>query len=383
MDLNKYSELREKVYSQDFEDKYKDVNKWLTIFSYFGNIGSIFFAFFLVYPALYKAISANIVEGNISIYLSGFATVLILSAFELLKRKVLANLSLDLVKSNFNIKASIVGWLLFSLSFIGASFYFSLNGAMNFASTSQEKNNVVVVSVDNEIDSLNTTYADYTKVFEEENNELRSSNKDLRDKISETPLNYRTVRKELQQLIDANNETIEANDNKIESLKIELGDKIAELEKESNEEQEKNQNDDLSNIYLFLIISTSIEVIIILGVFFQKYYIYNIFKSNISEMEELYRKRDRYKTLLRFVYKKGLVRVGEPVMGKTKIIELIKEKSDMISPNKFVDDFFTQMEYMGIIEMNGKRRVIKISYDEALEKIENFDDILKLLEKLD
>src|SRR5690606_38361469 len=127
MDLNKYSDLREKIHNQTFETKNKDVDKWLFIFSYFGNIGSIFFAFFLVFPALLKAIAANLAGGSFSVFLAGFMTVLILAGFELLKRKVFGNFVFDLIKARFKMTKSIISWMMFSFCFVAASFYFSLN----------------------------------------------------------------------------------------------------------------------------------------------------------------------------------------------------------------------------------------------------------------
>ena len=158
MDLNKYSELRDKIKSQDFETKNKDVDTWLNIFSYVGNIGSIFFAFFLVFPALLLAISANLVQGEASTYLAGFISILILSGFELLKRKVLANLSFDIVKNKFKIHKSLIGWAIFSVGIVSASFYFSLNGAINFASTSKDVNVNIENVANTQIDSINLIY---------------------------------------------------------------------------------------------------------------------------------------------------------------------------------------------------------------------------------
>ena len=382
MDLNKYSELRDKIKSQDFETKNKDVDTWLNIFSYVGNIGSVFFAFFLVFPALLTAISVNLVQGDASTYLAGFISVLILSGFELLKRKVLANLSFDIVKNKFKIQKSLIGWAIFSIGIVGASFYFSLNGAINFASTSKEINANIENVANTEIDSINQVYQDRKQTLIDDNNSYRESNKEYRDKISETPLNYRTVRKELQDLVDSNNESIAANDTRIVSIDNELKSEIRKLQKKQESQQSENEDKDISNILLFLIISTSIEFIIILGIYFDKYYDYNVYLSNIAEMENTFKKRDRYKTLIKFIFKEGMVGQDQKILGKTKLLELIKEKSTIASPNKFLDSFLNDMEYLGIIKLNGTRRLTAVSYQDALEKIDKFDDTLRLLENL-
>lgn len=382
MDLNKYSELRDKIKSQDFETKNKDVDRWLNVFSYIGNIGSIFFAYFLVFPALEKAISANLLQGDFSTYLAGFITVLILGGFELLKRKVLANLSFDIVKNRFKIQKSLVSWFVFSIAIVSASFYFSLNGAINFASTSQEKNITIENTAQVEIDSINLIYQKRKQTLIDDNDGYRKSNTEYRDKIAETPLNYRTVRKELQDMIDANNESIDANDVRIAALDNELNSLIKNIEERQTSEQTQNEDEDMSNILLFLIISTSIEFIIILGIYFDKYYDYNVYLSNMSELETIFKKRDRYKTLIKFIFKEGMLGQDQQIMGKTKLLTLIKEKSNIPTPNKFLDSFLNDMDYLGIIKLNGTRRYTAVSYSEALEKIDKFDDTLRLLENL-
>jgi len=382
MDLNKYSELRDKIKSQDFETKNKDVDTWLNIFSYVGNIGSIFFAFFLVFPALLTAISANLVQGDASTYLAGFISVLILSGFELLKRKILANLSFDIVKNKFKMHKSLIGWSIFSIGIVGASFYFSLNGAINFASTSKEINVNIENVANTQIDSVNRVYQERKQTLIDDNNSYRESNKEYRDKIAETPLNYRTVRNELQDLVDSNNESITANDVRISSIDNELNGEIRKLQSKQETEQSENEDKDISNILLFLIISTSIEFIIILGIYFDKYYDYNVYLSNIADMETTHKKRDRYRTLIKFIFKEGMLGQDQKILGKTKLLELIKEKSSIPSPNKFLDSFLNDMEYLGIIKLNGTRRLTAVTYQDALEKIDKFDDTLRLLENL-
>jgi hypothetical protein len=64
MDLKKYGELREKIKTKDFEGNNEGLDKWLWRFSFIGNMSSIFFAYFLVYPALLKAITLNFITGN-------------------------------------------------------------------------------------------------------------------------------------------------------------------------------------------------------------------------------------------------------------------------------------------------------------------------------
>lgn len=191
MKIKKYDSLRKKIEKKGFEGKNESLSKWLYYFSFLGNVGSIFFATFFVFPILYLAISMNLIDGTASTVLSIIGAIVILSVFEILKRKTLTNLSFDLINSKYNILKSI-GNFFVSIILITMSFYFSLNGAMEFVTTNDEfvkkSNNYLT----HQIDSVKSVYDDKTKVYNLDNNELRKINNLLRKKIVETPLNYKT-----------------------------------------------------------------------------------------------------------------------------------------------------------------------------------------------
>lgn len=382
MEIKKYSELRNKIKSKNFEGKNKSVDTTLFLLSFLGNIGSIFFAYFLLNPAFYKAISANLSMGDGAIYAAGFLTILVLSIFEIIKRKILGNLSFDLVKNNYSITKNFIGWLLFGAALISASFYFSLNGAKNFATTSITKNTIIEKNIDSEKDSLNNLYTEYKQTYLEDNTSLRENNRELRSQIAKTPLNYRTVRNEYQDIVDANVETIKSNEDKINELDNELNSKIQKLEQDLDKEIAKNSDEDVGNILLFLVISTSIEVIIILGVYFRQYYNYHVYQINQGDMEDIVIKRERYLKLLKFIYKEGTVSTGQPIIGVSKLKDLLREKSQIQSPNKFVDEFLNETKYMGIFKTNGNRTYTAVTYEEALRKIDKFDETIRIIEKL-
>jgi hypothetical protein len=382
MEIKKYIELREKIKSKDFEGKNKSLNTTLFFLSFIGNIGSIFFAYFLLNPAFYKAISANITTGDSALYISGFLTVLVLGIFEIIKRKILGNLSFDLVKNNHKLTKNFVGWVFFGVALVGSSFYFSLNGAKNFATTSTNKNILVEQNIDGNIDSLNNLYAEYKQTYLDDNASLREDNKELRDRIAETPLNYRTIRNGIQDIVKNNVGTIESNLEEISKLDDNLKIKILDLSNKLKNKIDKNNNEDVDNVLLFLVISTSIEFIIIFGVYFRQYYDYNVYQINQGDMEDIVIKRDRYEKLLKFIYKEGTVTSGQPIMGLTKLKELIKEKSQIASANKFVEEFISETKYMGIFKTKGNRTYTSVNYEEALKKIDKFDETIRLIEKL-
>jgi len=383
MDLKKYDELRKKIHTKDFEGKNRGLNNWLYKLSFLGNLGSIFFAYFLVFPALNKAISTNLLQGQWGMVLAMFITILVLVSFETIKRLLIKNLSFDLVKSKFKImKASILGWFIFSTAIVCLSFYLSLSGARNFASTSVIKNVVIENTMDSQVDSLNIVYGDRISIFENDNTALRSVNTDLRQKLADTPLNYPTTRRGYQDNIDKNTETINTNQARIDELNEELQLVVAELRQDTGAQKTQNKDDDFKNILLFILLSTSIEVLIIVGVYFREYYEYNVYMANQERLESVYIKRDRYSVMLKFIYQEGKLGPNERVMAGAKIIELVEENSRIQNPKKFVENFLQDMETLGIFVTQGKRRLTNATYQEALSLVENFDDALRIFENL-
>lgn len=383
MDLKKYNELRKKIHTKDFEGKNKDLDYWLYRISFIGNVGSIFFAFFLLFPALQKAILLNLISGNIGTILAIIVSIILLLIFEIIKRKLIKNLSFDLVKNKFNvIKASIMGWFIFSLTLIFLSFYLSLNGAKNFASTIKKENVFIENNMQHEIDSVKLIHQQQKLSILADVNKLKEINNELRDKLIETPLNYRTTRNEYQRIIDKNIEIINQNQKELNSIDDKQNAEISTIRDKYSKKIIEKEKESNSNIILFIIISTVIEFLIILGIFFREYYEITLYELNQDRLEKIYKKRDRYKALLTYIYKEGKMTSGDKIMGTIKLIELIKENTTISNPKKFIEIFLHDMENLNIFILQGKRRLLNVSYQEALKTIDNFDDALRILENL-
>lgn len=382
MDLKKYSQFEKKVENVSFEEKNSLLDKSLNIVSYIGNIGSIFFAFFLLQPALYTAISTYIAGGMLLAILPTAITILILGIFELIKRLVLSNLFFDLIKNKKVILKRFLGNIIISILFIACSFYFSLNGAKNFASNNKEEVKLEQISYQSEIDSVKWLYENKKETYVTDNQKLRKANNNYRDKIIETPLNYRTVRKEYQALIDKNLEVIEENNKELDIIEEEKKSEVVKIVTKEEKSNQQRNNETNSSIVLFLIISSTIEILIIGGVYFRKYYEYNVFIENKPKLSEIAKRKERYITLIKFIYKDGSLSEGKQIVPQYKLIELIQEKTNISSPKKFIMNFFQDMEYLGIFEMRSKRRFTKVNYTTALDKMNNFDDVMRILENL-
>ncbi len=382
MDLKKYDELRKKINTKDFEGNNKGLDKWLYGFSFIGNFGSIFFAYFLVYPALLKAITINLIDGTWGTALAFLFTNTFLIIFEIIKRYLVKNFSGDYVANNNKIKPSIFGWFLFSLAIVSLSFYLSVVGSRNLASTSNIKNNIAQTQVDIQKDNLSITYEEKKKTYEIDNQSLREVNTELRKTLAETPLNYMSARKEYQTSIDKNVDIIEDNQNEINKIDEQLKQRVEELKTGLNKTKAGNANEDTKNIVLFVIIAIFVEVMIIGGVYFREWYEYNLYVINQQKFEKIYQKKDRYRSLLAFVYRDGKLTTGDKVITGLELKEIVADKTNIQNSNKFVDDFLKDMDNLGIFNTVGKRRLIATTYNEAQNIIEHFDDAFRVLENI-
>lgn len=382
MDSKKYDELRKKINTKDFEGNNKGLDKWLFIFSFMGNISSIFFAYFLVYPALLKAISLNFISGNWGLALAFGLTIIFLGIFEVIKRYLIKNFSNDFITNKQKLNVKILGWFFTSGLIIALSFYLSISGSKNLGSTSSKDNNIIQTEIGTQIDSLTSVYDTYKSVYVEDNNKLRQINNDLRETLTATPLNYMTARKDYQESIDKNIEVIEANNAQINKLDAELNNKIRDHENRLNESKSGNEKEENKVIILFIVIVIINETLIIGGLYFREYYEYTLYLINQQKYEKIYLKKDRYKALLTFVYSNGKLTTGDKVITGADLKNIVTDKTNIQNPKKFVDEFLLDMDTMGVFTSNSRRRYIQATFDDALDMVDNYDDVFQVLENL-
>lgn len=382
MDLKKYDKLRKKIDTKDFEGNNKGLDTWLFRFSFIGNISSIFFAYFLVFPSLLKAITINFIAGNWGTIIAFTLTLIFLTLFEIIKRYFVKNFSNDFVVNQKKLGFRLISWLIVSISIIVLSFYLSITGSKNLATTSSIKDTVAKTEITTEIDSLNKTYDRKKLVYINDNESLREINNQLREKLKETPLNYITARKEYQNSIDKNTGLIKDNDAKIKDIDNELQQEIAKLNSDLNATKSGNKSEDEKNKILFIIIVCFNEIIIIGGLYFREYFEYNLYIINQDRFEQMYRKKDRYRALITFIYRDGKLNTGDRVMSGLELKAIVAEKTNIQNSNKFVDEFLHDMDRLNIFTTVGKRRNIAATFTEALDIIENYDDTYRILENM-
>lgn len=382
MELKKYDTIRKEIKKMDFEGKFKQLSDWLYLFSFVGNVGSIFFAYFLIYPIFNDAISHYIQTDSTNIIISSIFTILILFMFELTKRIILKNFSFDFVKERFKIKEfSIISWLIISLGLIVLSFYFSINGAMKFA------DNTIVVEqqINKELvfkqDSVKSVYQARKDSYYLDIQQLKDDNEELRIKRNETPLNYISARNDYNNMINQNTDEIKRFEGFIVDLDEELEGKINEFKIEKDNSLNKITNDNSISILVFILISSLIELLIIGGIYFKSYYDLTVFRKNEPHLENFLKKRDQYLVLLSYIYKKGKLTTGDVIIGVNRLKETLKD-NNIQNVNKLVTSFYSDLEYNDIIKTEGKRKYFVVDYEKANEIITKLDDTVDILNKL-
>jgi len=242
------------------------------------------------------------------------------------------------------------------------------------------KNDVAQNIVSNQKDSLSIVYENKKKIYLDDNNALRASNNDLRDKLIQTDVKFRVIRSDYQTNIDKNLKTIDDNQSEINKIDEELKIRVNELKSNLNQNKENNKTEDTGNIVLFVIIAISVELMIIGGVYFREYYEYNLLILNQQRFEKIYLQKDRYRALLAFIYNNGKASVGDKVISGLELKNLIKNKTNI--SNKLIDEFLCDMNKLNIFSITGKRRYIVKTYDEALKIINDYDDVYQIIENM-
>lgn len=371
MDLIRYKQLKTKIRDKSFEINFKRLDWGLFLLSFLGNAGAIFFAFFLLNPALQKTISQHLADNLFFQSVGILITIVILVGVEYLKRSVFKIFVDEFIQTSYNLwKASVLTLFLFSSVIFGASFYFSISGGILFSKLSEVKNEIVLKSNNALFDSLTVMSEGSKKPILIEIENLRESNKNLRNKRDNTPLNYRAARSEYNTLIDANEASILKKQGEINDVDKALTKKIEEIKKNESVQIKTNEESDFTSILLFIIISTCSELIIIGGIYFRELYEHKSFFENESKLDPILKKRERYEYLLKVVFKNGEIKADEQVISLTKLTELTKNKGAHYSP-KFVSDFYTEMSHLGAFKVSGNKRYSLVSYDEAKNLIES------------
>jgi hypothetical protein len=375
MNINEFKDLEVQIKKQDFNKSYKTINRVLFFLSIFGNIASIFLAFFFISKIITGAVS----ETNQTAVL--IVSVILLSGLELLKRDIFDKFSMEYLRHRDFMKKEVLNLVIFSVCVVSFSFYSSLSGAKEFSSKAvlieqQTKDNIKVYE-----DSLTTMYGakitDVEKEIKDAKSKIEVKDKEQTDLESQVQLTYqqkqrvRDLKKEKELL---RNE-IAADDLKITSIKSELSKEIATYEEEQNKESNSKKTENTNNSFLFVVISTLIELVILIGVYFNKYYKWRSYSEMKQKLDRdpNYQKWVVYNTIIDIIYLNE-TKINDK-MPSNKVVAEMCRTNGVILLNKDVQEFTKLLISLKVLRVSGSARYYAKDKETANEIIKSYFNI--------
>jgi hypothetical protein len=369
MTNDEFKKLEKKINNYSFNQNYKSINIIMTILSYFGHLVSIFLAYFF----MSKVLSSAIIDNYIFVFIT---SVIILGGLELLKRDIFDKFSIQSIKDKTISKAAIPLFLT-SLLLISGSFYSSINGAKEFSSKSEQIEKVKEDKVSQYRDSLNLSYSGLILEVDQEIKGYKSLliTKDdeqtrINESLSERGFLTKSEKDRNTQLSVEKkelNEKISNSDSKIERLKSEKDKQIEEYESKLTEKTDSQKKDNSKNSFLFVMISTLIELVILGGVYFSEYYKFRSYREFRDKIEKdpNYQKWLLYDQILSILITDE-TKMNQKLLSNKSIIEMCKANSLFILPRDIID-FLKVLANLNIIKQSGSVRYISKSKDMAQE----------------
>lgn len=334
MKLDKYFKLKNELETFNFEKNFNSLSKTLYYFSFLGNIFLILFSYFFIKDVTNSIPILFIGQG---VFFSIFI-ILFMTGYELFKRFAFEQLTstiLRVKKVTFNI---ILGALV-TLSLIVGSFYLGLNGAHRLIDNSETIELTTDQTVSTKVDSVAKYYDKEINFYRDQKATTRADRK-YRDSIVAV----------LQTTKDTKIKEIESKTEGKSAAKIE----------------ELKQND-----FAFAVMVFFLELIILIGVAFNSYYIW----TSYDDMKQLlstpkFKQLELNLRLLKLYYQNGRKKEQDPVLAKTKLIALVA--SQKLNCNQTdVNNFIALCSELEIISGNRRKKVYNMNYEKAKVILEN------------
>ena len=334
MKLDKFFKLKNELEIFNFEKNFNSLSKTLYYFSFLGNIFLILFSYFFIKDVTNTI--PNLFSGQ-GVFFSIFI-ILFMTGYELFKRFAFEQLTstiLKVKKFTFNI---IIG-LLVTLSLVIGSFYLGLNGAYRLIDNSENIEITTDQTISTKVDSVAKYYDKEIKFYRDQRATTRADRK-YRDSIVAV----------LQTTKDTKIKEIESKTQSKSAIKVE----------------ELKQND-----FAFAVMVFFLELIILIGVAFNAYYIwtsYDDMKSLLTTPK--FKQLELNLRLLKLYYQNGRKKEQDPVLAKTKLIALTS--SQKLNCNQTdVSNFIALCSELEITIGNRRKKVYNMSYEKAKAILEN------------
>jgi len=374
MKIEEYKKLEKKISGYNFNQSYKNINTIMVALSYFGNLTSIFLAYFF----MSKVITGAVGEGNtIFVFI---ASLIILAGIELLKRDIFDKFSIQYLKDK-GISKLVMPLLIVSGILISASFYSSLSGAKEFSSKSSQiemvKKDQIKEFSDSIVDVYNQKFTTYEIDIEGHKESIKVKDEEqtnINRSLSERGYLTRSERERNTQLTQEKNflySEITRNEDKINELKSERDVIISKYESEISKETDDKKSDNSKNSLIFIVLSTLIELVILAGVFFNQYYKFRSYREFRTKIEKdpNYQKWLLYDQILTIVITDE-TKMNQKLPSNKAIIEYCKVNDIIILP-KDVTDFLKVLNNLGIIKSSGSAKYVIKTKEMSQETLRN------------
>jgi len=361
-----YERMKNKSTEKSYAYRFKFIKFIMTLGSFFGNFASIFFAFFF-FTALFSSSFISIGGMGLTIGIITF-----LSLFELLKRYVFDQFSHKyIINSKTLFSKNMSGFIISTLILISFSFFFSMSGAQKFMNKDKEIQTEKRKTLENETDSISNYYmSEYIKPIKEENKEyLKQKSEILSQRNEWVKKGWNT--KSFDENINKLDDMIQQNKDKISKYENKREEKISEFKEEYLEIIEKESDSNKMNIIWFLLISATIEILILSGIYFNRHYqnqVVKEYEKNVASTPN-FKKWKKCKEILKMIYETG-VNVDEPISSTNEITELVSINDLNISKND-VEMAFKVFGHLKFYERSGNRRILKLNEEEANLSLKN------------
>ena len=369
MKLEEFKDLEKKIKGQDFNQNYKNIDKVMFYLSIFGHVASIFLAYFFFYQLL-----NSVIENSIA---SSIASIIILVGIELIKRDIFNKWSIEYLKYKKLFAKEVAVLTIASATIIGISFSSSIKGAKEFSSKTKKIETAKKESVNTYKDSLNNAYSLKIKEIESETKSIKDKY-ELKDKeqaeIESNPTLTRTQKSRVKDLKADKltlKDDIKKNDDKIASLNKELEEKVTKYKDEVSSETDVIKEEGEKNSFLFIVISTAIELFILIGIFFNEFYkwkSYNDFKDKINK-DENYQKWFMYNSIMESIYLKD-VKVNDRLPSNKAIMEFCRINGVNVI-KRDVDECIKVLVSLKIIRNSGSAKYISKEREVAIDLLKN------------
>jgi hypothetical protein len=333
MKLDKFFKLKNDLETFNFEKNFNSLSRTLYYFSFLGNIFLILFSYFFI-----KDVTNSIPQlfTGQGLFFSIFI-ILFMTGYELFKRFSFEQLTSTILRTRKFTTNILVGSLV-TLSLVVGSFYLGLNGAHRLIDTSD----AVVATTDQTVaakaDSIGKYYDKEIDFYRNQKATTRADRK-YRDSIVAV----------LQTTKDTKIKEIESKTENTSAAKIE----------------ELKQND-----FAFAVMVFFLELIILIGVAFNAYYIW----TSYDDMKQLmttpkYKQLETNLNLLKLYYQNGRKKESDSVISRSKLISLVRASKLNISQTD-INAFIALCSELEITVGNRRKKTYNISYEKAKNIIE-------------